>query len=109
MALLSFVCLLCSLRTNVPNVIMNFFLVVQYCLLAGVNWTQADGDLRLASAVQKVSPYLHSFLFPCERSLLGSCREIFTIVANDCCSLLYRSLEGLVSWLSVLDGICSQN
>ncbi|RLL98713.1 hypothetical protein CFD26_102593 [Aspergillus turcosus] len=55
MALLSLVCLLCSLRTNVPNVIMNFFLVVQYCLLAGVNWTQADGDIRSASRVQKAA------------------------------------------------------
>jgi succinate-acetate transporter protein len=54
MALFSFISLLCSLRSNIPNVIMFLFLLIQYCLLAGYNWSQAEGKDAIAARIGEV-------------------------------------------------------
>jgi hypothetical protein len=54
MALFSFISLMCSLRSNIPNVIMFLFLMIQYCLLAGYNWSQAEGKDAIAARIGEV-------------------------------------------------------
>ncbi|KFZ02700.1 hypothetical protein V500_00016 [Pseudogymnoascus sp. VKM F-4518 (FW-2643)] len=51
MAVFSFICLVCTLRTNIAQVIIFLFLTIQYSILASANWIQADGDVDRANRI----------------------------------------------------------
>lgn len=54
MSLFSFISLLCSFKTNIPNIVCFVFLVIQYAILAASNWIAADGNTAAAGRLNVV-------------------------------------------------------
>jgi len=54
-ALLTFIFLICSLRTNIANVLLFLFLDITFCLLTGVYFNLASGNPQMATSLLRAS------------------------------------------------------